>query len=131
MEGKAKKAEARAEAAEKKAEEAEARLDKAETAFSRFMEKVSAWVESHHGLERILRAAVRLSESNRAKIERRKEETVKRGERAIQAATETVEGLLAAEDELERGKRDFDTLKTAAKKDWDIDELEGGWDYDD
>ena len=102
-------------------------LAKAQSAFSRFMEKVSAWVESHHGLERILRGAIRLSDNNREKIERKKEETVERGGKAILEATESVESLLAAEDILERGKRTFDSLRTAVKEDFDIDDLEEDW----
>lgn len=103
-------------------------LAEAKSAFARFMEKVEAWIASHHGLERVIRAAVRLSEPHRRKIEQRMEATYEQGGKAILEASESVEDLLAAENEVERGKRTFDTLKVAVKKDLDPDELlEDGW----
>ena len=114
----------RADSAEQRADRAEERLEKAEGAFARFMQRVSEWVENHHGLERILRVAVRLSEAHRRKIEKKMEKTVEEGGKAILEATESVEGLLAAEDVLEKGKRTFDILKTATKNDLDPDDLE-------
>lgn len=100
-------------------------LAKAQSAFSRFMEKVGSWIDAHHGLERILRTAVRLSPFHREKIERRKDEEYERGGKAILEAREelTVESLLEAANEVERGKRVFDILKTATKKDIDPDDL--------
>lgn len=128
--GKAKAAEERATISEKKAETmeqragaAEQRLAKAETAFARCMRKVSAWVNEHTGLQRILRAAWRLSEPHRDKIESRMEQTINRGEKAILAASESLESLLAAEQEVEQGTRVFGALKRAAKEDLDPDKL--------
>ena len=102
-------------------------LAEAKSAFARFMEKVADWVRSHEGLRKVLQGSPLLSKVNRAKIERRMEETVERGGKAILEASESVEDLLAAEKEVERGKRTFDTLKAAAKKDLDPDDLEDGW----
>lgn len=128
LEGKYEVLEAKAKEMEARAATAKEELAKAQSAFSRFMEKVEAWIASHHGLERVLRAAVRLSEPHRRKIEQRMEATYERGGKAILEASESVEALLAAENEVERGKRTFDTLKDAVKKDLDIDDLEEGWD---
>lgn len=114
------------EATEARAQAAEARLEKAESGFSRLMSKVAEWVNSLHGLTNVLRVAVRLSDKNETKIKRRMEREQERGGEAIQGAIDALDDvrtLLAAENELERGKRTFDTLKNAAKKDLDPDEL--------
>lgn len=133
MEQKAADAERKADATEKKAEAMEQRADAAETrlakaqgAFGRLKDAVAAWVDAHQGLQRVLRAAFRLSDVNRDKIETKAEDTVKRGNKALSEASESVEDLLAAADEMDRGKRVFGRLKQAAKKDLDPDELMDG-----
>ena len=128
LEAKAKKMEARAATAEKKAAAAEAREKEAENAISRLMSKVVSWLSSHQGVIRALRVARNLSESNERKITRRLDETYSQGGAAIQdfKDAETLESLLAAENELERGKRTFDNLKDAVKNDLDPDDLEDG-----
>lgn len=126
LEGKVKAAEERAASAERKADAAEQRLAKAQGAFARLMDAVSAWVDAHTGLQRILRAAWRLSDAHRDKIETRAEDTVKRGYKAITKAPESLESLLAAKDEMEQGTRVFGALKRAVKEDQDPDELLDG-----
>ena len=115
--------EQKAEKMEQRADAAEQRLTKAETAFSRFMEKVSAWIQEHTGLQRKLRTAWAVSEPHRDKIETRMEETYKRGSKAILGASNDLESLLAAELEVEQGTRVFGALKKAVKEDQDPDEL--------
>lgn len=134
LEGKAKaavaalaSAEKKAEALEQRADVAETRLAKAQGAFGRLKDAVAAWVDAHQGLQRVLRAAFRLSDVNRDKIETKAEDTVKRGNKALSEASESVEDLLAAADEMDRGKRVFGRLKQAAKEDLDPDELMDGW----
>lgn len=124
MEKRAATAEKKADAMEQKADVAEQRLAKAESAFSRFMGQVAEWIKEHTGLQRILRTAWQLSEAHRDKIETRTEETYKRGSKAILAASESLEDLLAAEQEVERGTRVFGALKRAVKEDRDPDEME-------
>lgn len=123
LEDRVKAAEERAASAEQKADAAEQRLAKAQGAFARLMDAVSAWVDAHTGLQRILRAAWRLSEPHRAKIERRSEETTKRGSKAILGALESPEDILAAAQEVEHGTRVFGALRRATKEDQDPDEL--------
>lgn len=91
--------------------------------FSRFKEAVSEWIRSHDGIQRILRAAPFLSKLHRDKIEKRFEKTEERGIRAIMETAETATDFMKAVDILDRGKREFDIQKTAAKNDLDIDEL--------
>lgn len=122
-EARAEKAEKRAAQAEARADAAEARLAKAEGAFSRFREQVSAWVEAHNGLQRILRGMGVLSKENRDKIEYRFKQAEQRGEAVISEAADDIESLLKAENELEFGKRVFDAGKKAAKENLDIDKL--------
>lgn len=115
--------EQKAEAMEQRAAAAEDRLAKAETAFSRFMEKVAAWIKEHTGLQRKLRTDWNVSKPHKDKIEAGTEETYKRGEKAILGASESIEDLLKAEDEVEQGTRIFQALKRAVKEDQDPDEL--------
>lgn len=123
-ERRAEKAEKKAEALEQRATAAEARLTKAQGAFARLMDAVSDWIKEHTGLQRILRTAWRLSDEHRDKIEVRAEETFKRGTRAILGASESLESLQAAEDEVEHGTKEFQDLKTAVKEDRDPDDWE-------
>lgn len=116
-------AEKKAEAMERKADAAEERLAKAESAFSRFMTAVSAWIQEHTGLQRKLRTTWNVSETHRDKIEARTEETYKKGSKAILGASESIEDLLKAEDEVDRGTRIFQELKRAVKEDKDPDEM--------
>ncbi|MCH5345084.1 MAG: plasmid recombination protein [Acetatifactor sp.] len=111
------------EAIEDKAKKAEARLEKAENGLARFMEKVVEWLNSLHGLERVLRSAIRLPDDRRKKIERRMEQETKKGGDIILEATESAEEFLAAADKLERSKWTLDTLKDATKKNVDPDKL--------
>ena len=123
LEDKRNEAEHKANNLEQRADAAEQRLARAEGAFSRFMMSVSAWIKEHTGLQRKLRTDWNVSKPHKEKIEARTEETYKRGEKAILAASESLEDLLAAEQEVERGTRVFGALKQAMKEDLDPDEL--------
>lgn len=123
LKGKVDAATEKAEAMEQKAKAAETRLAKANGAFGRLMDAVSAWVDAHNGLQRILRTVKRLSEVHRDKIEARFDATAKRGAKAILRASDDLESLLAAEQEVKQGTRIFRALQTAAKEDQDPDDL--------
>ena len=129
MEAKAKAEEARAATAEKKANEAEAKLA---SIFSQFKARVEAWIHSSESLRKVLRRP--LKPENKEKIEQRREETSKRGAKAITMGVEAMENMedlesaedvLAAGDEVERSKKSLDSLRTAAREDLDPDTLEG------
>ena len=107
-----------AEIAEKKKEVSE--LDAAQT---RFKTSLSEWVDAHNGLQRVLRAAPRLSSVNRDKIETRMEQAVSQCDAVLSEELDDVDSILKAAAELERGKRVFALGKQAVKNNLNIDEL--------